>query len=124
MNSSLTINEITNKYYIYYFEKGKPKLLKKDSEPQLMCSLDKLKSNGLSSYLVVDLITFDIISYNYKETENIHENYALIVKAKEKYYFFTVSSRPFYDEAVYLSMGEYIMINRKESTYFKSKTRT
>jgi hypothetical protein len=54
----------------------------------------------------------------------MNTNYSLIVKTKDKLSFFTVGPRPFYDEAVYLSMGDYIMINLIESNYNHSKKNT
>ena len=35
MNSSIPLSELKNRYYIFYYYEGKPKLLKKDSEVNL-----------------------------------------------------------------------------------------
>lgn len=67
MNSSIPLSELKNKYYIFYYYEGKPKLLKKDSEGQLMSSLGRLKNKGIDAYLAVDLFSLEVISYNYKE---------------------------------------------------------
>jgi hypothetical protein len=124
MNIAIELKDLKNRFYTYYYENGKPKLLKSNSELKLMQSLDRLENQEVSSYLVVDLLEFATISHNYKKTDNINNIYSLIVRTKDRFYFFTVGPRPFYDEAVYLSMGDYIKINRKESTYYQSKKNT
>ena len=54
MNSSIPLSELKNKYYIFYYYEGKPKLLKKDSEGQLMSSLDRLKNKGIKMHYLVN----------------------------------------------------------------------
>ena len=74
-----------HKYYIFYYYEGKQKLLKKDSEGQLMSSLDRLKNKGIDAYLAVDLFSLEFISYNYKELsieESLREPYMIIVKTE------------------------------------------
>ena len=49
MNSSIKITELKNRYYLFYFHDGKPKLLKKDSESQLLGSMSRLKHKGIDA---------------------------------------------------------------------------
>ena len=121
MNSSISLSELKNKYYIFYYYEGKPKLLKKDSEGQLMSSLDRLKNKGIDAYLAVDLFSLEVISYNYKELsieESLREPYMIIVKTNDSVIFHNIDNRPYYDEPVLLSCGSFILINRKEKKAF------
>ena len=122
MNSSIPLSELKNKYYIFYYYEGKPKLLKKDSESQLMSSLDRLKNKGIDAYLAVDLFSLEVISYNYKELsieESLREPYMIIVKTNDSVIFHNIDNRPYYDEPVLLSCGSFILINRKEKKYVR-----
>ena len=122
MNSSIPLSELKNKYYIFYYYEGKPMLLKKDSEGQLMSSLDRLKNKGIDAYLAVDLFSLEVISYNYKELsieESLREPYMIIVKTNDSVIFHNIDNRPYYDEPVLLSCGSFILINRKEKKYVR-----
>lgn len=122
MNSSIPLSELKNKYYIFYYYEGKPKLLKKDSEGQLMSSLDRLKNKGIDAYLAVDLFSLEVISYNYKELsieKSLREPYMIIVKTNDSVIFHNIDNRPYYDEPVLLSCGSFILINRKEKKYIR-----
>lgn len=122
MNSSIPLSELKNKYYIFYYYEGKPMLLKKDSEGQLMSSLDRLKNKGIDAYLAVDLFSLEVISYNYKELsieESLREPYMIIVKTNDSVIFHNIDNRPYYDEPVLLSCGSFILINRKEKKYIR-----
>lgn len=122
MNSSIPLSELKNKYYIFYYYEGKPKLLKKDSEGQLMSSLDRLKNKGIDAYLAVDLFSLEVISYNYKELsieKSLREPYMIIVKTNDSVIFHNIDNRPYYDEPVLLSCGSFILINRKEKKYVR-----
>lgn len=57
MNSSIKITELKNRYYLFYFHDGKPKLLKKNSESQLLGSMSRLKHKGIDAYIGIDLLT-------------------------------------------------------------------
>ena len=117
MNSSIPLSELKNRYYIFYYYEGKPKLLKKDSEGQLMSSLNRLKNKGIDAYLSVDLFNLEVISYNYKELsieESLREPYMIVVKTNDSVIFHNIDNRPYYDEPVLLSCGSFILINRKE----------
>lgn len=112
---------------MYFFENEKPRLVKKDSESQLMCSLDKLKTKGIDAYLVINLLTLEILSYNYIEIpfdkskcNFLNEPYTILVKSKDKIFFHSVGGRPYYDEVVLLSCGDFIMINRYEKTFLRN----
>ncbi len=122
MNSSIPLSELKNRYYIFYYYEGKPKLLKKDSEGQLMSSLDRLKNKGIDAYLSVDLFNLKVISYNYKELsieESLRKTYMIIVKTNDSVIFHNIDNRPYYDEPVLLSYGSFILINRKEKKYVR-----
>lgn len=122
MNSSIPLSELKNRYYIFYYYERKPKLLKKDSEGQLMSSLDRLKNKGIDAYLSVDLFNLEVISYNYKELsieESLREPYMIIVKTNDSVIFHNIDNRPYYDEPVLLSCGSFILINRKEKKYVR-----
>lgn len=122
MNSSIPLSELKNKYYIFYYYEGKPKLLKKDSEGQLMSSLDRLKNKGIDAYLAVDLFSLEVISYNYKELsieKSLREPYMIIVKTNDSVIFHNIDNRPYYDDPVLLSCGSFILINRKEKKYVR-----
>ena len=122
MNSSIPLSELKNKYYIFYYYEGKPKLLKKDSEGQLMSSLGRLKNKGIDAYLSVDLFNLEVISYNYKELsieKSLREPYMIIVKTNDSVIFHNIDNRPYYDEPVLLSCGSFILINRKEKKYVR-----
>lgn len=122
MNSSIPLSELKNRYYIFYYYEGKPKLLKKDSEGQLMSSLNRLKNKGIDAYLSVDLFNLEVISYNYKELsikESLREPYMIIVKTNDSVIFHNIDNRPYYDEPVLLSCGSFILINRKEKKYIR-----
>ena len=122
MNSSIPLSELKNRYYIFYYYEGKPKLLKKDSEGQLMSSLDRLKNKGIDAYLAVDLFSLEVISYNYKELsieKSLREPYMIIVKTNDSVIFHNIDNRPYYDEPVLLSCGSFILINRKEKKYVR-----
>ena len=122
MNSSIPLSELKNKYYIFYYYEGKPKLLKKDSEGQLMSSLDRLKNKGIDAYLAVDLFSLEVISYNYKELsieKSLREPYMIIVKTNDSVIFHNIDNRRYYDEPVLLSCGSFILINRKEKKYVR-----
>ena len=122
MNSSISLSELKNKYYIFYYYEGKPKLLKKDSEGQLMSSLGRLKNKGIDAYLSVDLFNLEVISYNYKELsieKSLREPYMIIVKTNDSVIFHNIDNRPYYDEPVLLSCGSFILINRKEKKYVR-----
>lgn len=85
MNSSISLNELKYRYYVFYLSNGKPTILKKESESQLMGSLDRLKRKGIDAFLSVDLFTLDVISYNYTEqsvNEGLFEPYMIIEKNK------------------------------------------
>ena len=122
MNSSIPLSELKNRYYIFYYYEGKPKLLKKDSEGQLMSSLGRLKNKGIDAYLSVDLFNLEVISYNYKELsieKSLREPYMIIVKTNDSVIFHNIDNRPYYDEPVLLSCGSFILINRKEKKYVR-----
>lgn len=122
MNQTIKFDELKSRYYIFYLSNGKPSLLKKDSEQQMLCSIDRLKNKGVDALLGVDLETFEVISYNYTKLEqdaDIGEPCTLIVKDKHnfQYYIMAVGDNFKYDVVVYLSMGDFIMINRRDKTY-------
>lgn len=121
MNSTIPLTELKNRYYVFYYYEGKPKLLKKNSADQLMHSLNKLKSKGIDAYLSVDLLTLDVISYNYKESKegDFSSPYMIIVKTNDSVTFHNIDGRPYYDAPVLLSCGDYILVNRKESIYVR-----
>ena len=122
MNSSIKITELKNRYYLFYFHDGKPKLLKKDSESQLLGSMSRLKHKGIDAYIGIDLLTLNIISYNYQEcsiTDGIEEPYMIIVKTSDSIIFHNVDGRPFYDEPVLLSCGNFILVKKKKKKYVR-----
>lgn len=119
MNSTINISDLKNRYYVFYLENDKPKLLKKNSETQLQGSLSKLKDKGIDAYFCIDLETFEINYLNYKESTEIEEPYMNIVKTKNKIYFHNVGGRAYYDEPVLLSMGNFVSINRRNKTFIK-----
>lgn len=122
MNNSVEIDELKNRYYIFYLNNGKPTILKKNSESQLMGSIDRLKNRGIEAFLSVDLLTLDVISYNYielPENESLPEPYMIIVRTKDSIIFHNVDGRPFYDEPILLSCGNFILINRREKSFIR-----
>ena len=122
MNSSIKISELKNRYYIFYLSNGKPAILKKNSESKLVDSIDRLKRKGVEAFLSVDLLTLDVISYNYTEipiNEGLAEPYMIIVSTGDSIIFHNIDSRPFYDEPVLLSCGNFIMVNRREKTFIR-----
>lgn len=122
MNQTIKFNELTQRFYIFYLSNGKPTLLKKDTESQMLCSIDRLKNKGVDALLGVDLETMTVYPFNYNQLENyenIGEPCTMIVKDNhtEQYFIMSVGDNFKYDVVVYLSMGNFIMINRREKTY-------
>ena len=122
MNQTIKFNELKDKYYIFYISKGKPSLLKKNTEAQMLCSIDRLKNKGVDAILGVDLETLTVYPYNYKQLKNdedIGEPCTMIVKDNhsKQYFIMSVGDNFKYDVVVYLSMGNFIMINRRDKTY-------
>ena len=126
MNQTIKFSELKHIFYIFYLLNDKPTLLKKDTEAQMLSSIKRLKNKGVDAILGVDLENFNVYSYNYYEIEEyyeIGEPCSLIVKDNltKQYYFMSIGDNFKYDVAVYLSMGDFIMINRREKTYVLGK---
>lgn len=122
MNQTVKFNELKNRFYIFYYANEKPCLLKKESESQMLSSINRLKNKGIDAVFGIDLETFDVTAYNYKELSNKEEignPCTLIVKDNRlsQYYIMTVGDKFGYDLPVYLSCGDYIMVNRREKSY-------
>lgn len=97
MNSTQYISEIDKKFYIFYLDDEKPKILKKETELKAKKSLSNLKAKGIDGYFCINIETFDFISSNYSqitqdnaETKFLDSPYVLIVKIDTKLHYYVV----------------------------------